>query len=552
MKSKFKLRQIIIPILAVIFVLGACTKDFEEINTDPNSPTDVPAINIFSHVVVDGIDDWLGGGWVNHTYLANWSQQWCKVQYIDEDHYYVRVANNNTFFEGPYVTELMDLQVIIGKTATGEPGEDPALNAAARIFKVWVFHQMTDMFGDIPYFDALQGNVAGTGVFPKYDSQEDIYTDMLNELEEANTALSAPLLNFGGGDLLYGGDPDAWRKFGNSLQLRLLNRCNGAYGGADAKIGQILSTPGTYPIFESDADNAQLSYPGVLPYRNGTYETLYSRTDQAISQTMVNFLKDRSDPRLAVYAQPIVNDTIKWTAVDATLLPDPLPAEWVVTDTTPGDDEYDIILEPAPAPSYFGHQNGTTYQPVLASVSYLGTAIAYDPTAPLFAMTYDEVEFIKAEYYLRTGSDAMAKTAYDAAITANFARWGVADAATYLANPMVDWNGGEAKAKLIGEQKWAAIFGQGVEAYAEVRRTGYPERIFQYELGDTDYPGLGLPVRFPYAPNEESYNPDMLKAAKDAQGISAANLGMYGTQVWWHTKTNPIPTTTDPQAPGAW
>jgi hypothetical protein len=530
MKTLLKFRQIIIPVLVGIFVLGACTKDFEEINTDPNNLTDVPAINIFTYATVDGIDDWLGNGWINHTYLACWSQQWCKVQYIDEDRFLWRVANINAFYEDPYATELIDLEVIIEKTAPGGKNEDAGLHAAARIFKVWVFHQLTDVFGDVPYSEALKGNIAGTSVFPAYDSQESIYTDMLNELEEANTILSTPQLNFGAGDVIYGGDPAAWRKFGNSLYLRLLNRCSGAYAGADTKIAQILANPTQYPIIASNADNCKLDYPGVLPYRNGTFETLYTRTDQAISQTMVNWLKDRNDPRLPIYAQPITSDSVLW--------PQTAPAP--------------PIKEVAPYPTYLGQQNGALLQPRLVDRSYLGTAVAYDPAAPLYALTYDEVEFIKAEYYLRAANDAAAQTAYEAGIAASMDRWGATyDAPTYLADALNSWTGGVAKKKLICEQKWAAIFGEGVEAYAEVRRTGYPSRIFEYELAGTEYPGLGLPNRMPYAPNEDSYNADNLKAAKDRQGVSAANDGMF-TPVWWQTTAYPVPTTKDPQGPGNW
>jgi len=522
MKTLMKFRQIIIPVLVVIFALGACTKNFEELNTDPNNLTDVPAINIFSHALYEGVDDFLGDDiWINHTYLACWSQQWCKVQYIDEDRYLWRVANINNFYEVPYRQELMDLQVIIDKTAPDGKEENPPLYAAARIFKVWVFHQLTDMFGDIPYFEALQGNVAGSTVFPAYDSQESIYMDMLNELEEANTILSSPQLDFGSGDLLYGGDPEAWQKFGNSLYLRLLNRCNGAYSGADSKIAQILGSPAQYPVMESNGDNCKMDFPGVLPYRNGTFETLYTRTDQAISQTMVNWLKDRSDPRLPIYAQPVVSDS--------------------------------VFGEPAPSPTYVGQQNGALLQPILTKRSMLGTAIAYDPAAPLYVLTYDEVEFLKAEYYLRAGNDGPAKNAYEAGIAASMDRWGATyDEATYLADPLNDWNGGADKKKLICEAKWAAIFGVGTEAYAEVRRTGYPSRIFEYELEGTEYPGLGLPNRLPYAPNEDSYNAANLKAAKDRQGVPAANDGMFGARVWWQTTDYPIPTATDVQGSGNW
>jgi hypothetical protein len=519
MKTLLKFKQIIILVIVVVFAVGACTKDFEEINTDPNSPTNVPAINIFTYATVNAVDGWLGGGWINHTYLACWSQQWAKVQYIDEDRYQFRIESVNPFFEDPYYTELMDLQVIIEKTAPGGENENAPLYAAARIFKVWVFHQLADVFGDVPYSEALQGNKAGTTVFPVYDTQESIYMDMLKELEEANTILSTPQLNFGNGDLFYGGDPAAWQKFGNSLYLRLLNRCHDAYGGADAKIATTLSS---LPIMESNDDMCALYFPGVLPYRNGTYNTLYTRTDQAISQTMVNWLLARNDPRLPVYAQPIVSDSL----------------EHVYT----------------PHPTYVGQQNGATSQPILAERSMLGTVIAYDPAAPLYLLTYDEVEFLKAEYYLRTDNDGAAQAAYEAGIAASMDRWGATyDEAAYLANPLNAWNGDDvAKQKLICEQKWAAIFGQGVEAYAEVRRTGYPSRIFEYELEDTDYPGKGLPVRLTYATNEESYNGVNLQAAKDRQGIPITDNGMFGARVWWNTVAYPIPTTKDLQGPGNW
>jgi hypothetical protein len=518
MKTLLKFKQVIIPVILVIFAVGACTKDFEKINTDPNNPTNVPAKNIFTHATVDGVDDWLGAGWVNHTYLACWSQQWAKVQYIDEDRYDFRIESINPFFEDPYSTELMDLKIIIEKTDVGGPEENAPLNAAARIFKVWDFQQLTDVFGDIPYSEALQGNVAGTSVFPVYDTQESIYMDMLSELEECNTILSTPHLSFGG-DLFYGGDPAAWQKFGNSLHLRLLNRCHGAYVDADEEIAKILGSPAQYPVMEGTSDMCALSYPGVLPYRNGTYNTLYTRTDQTISQTMVNWLLARNDPRLPIYAQPISSDSLEGT--------------WV------------------PHPTYVGQQNGAASQPILAERSYLGTKIAYDPAAPLYLLTYDEVEFIKAEYYLRAGNDAAAQTAYEAAITASMDRWG-ADIGAYLADPLVAWNSGVAKQKLIMEQKWASIFGQGVEAYAEVRRTGYPSRIFEYVLEGSLYPDLGLPTRLPYAQNEESYNGINLKAAKDRQGVPIDNYGMFGARVWWQTNAYPIPTATDPQGPGNW
>ncbi len=125
--------------------------------------------------------------------------------------------------------------------------------------------------------------------------------------------------------------------------------------------------------------------------------------------------------------------------------------------------------------------------------------------------------------------------------------------ATYLAHPLVSWASAADNAhkfQRVNEQKWAAMYGQGVQAYSEVRRTGFPERVFEYELEGAYYPNMGLPVRIQYALSEETYNTDQLAAAKSAQNVETANEGMFSTngiesQVWWHTRKNPIPTETD-------
>jgi len=422
---------------------------------------------------------------------------------------------------------------------------------------------VTDTWGDIPYSQALQGfSLTGT-LTPVYDTQASIYADLLVQLEEANVTLAAaiPSTNLGAGDIIFGGDPVAWRKFANSLKLRLLNRAAGtpwtftynmvapqapvtttpgaaALTTADAQIAAILADPVTYPIFESNDDNAKLVFPG-LPYRNDIYNALYTRTDQAISETMVNWLKARTDPRLHIYGQPTPNSVA----------------------TPPLD--------------YVGFQNGRgiTSAPFPA-VSLLWTKIAYNEKAPLYVLCFDEIQFIKAEYYKRVGNDAAAKTAYEAGIQASMDRWGLVNGGnvfpswgktaittstvgipvnytTYLANPLVLWSGTDAhKFQLICEQRWAGMYGQGVQAYAEVRRTGFHERMFEYELEGAYYPNLGLPIRLQYALSEDTYNTTNVAAARTAQNIEAINEGMFSTngissQVWWDTRKNPIPTQTD-------
>ena len=555
MKYLIKSQKIILGLFLAAGMIWSCTKDFEEMNTNPNSPVDVPAINIFTNTVVNGLNRQMGG-WIQHTYLGVWCQQWCKVQYIDEDRYMPRDMSGE--FQAPYTSELKNLTIVINKAAAEG---DKALEGAAKVLRVWAFSYLTDVWGDIPYSQALQGFEVDGTLTPVYDKQSDIYPDFIAELEEANVLLSSTTVSFGAGDLIYGGDPVKWRKLANSMKLRLLNRAAGtpwsftynmagtqpdvitnpgpsAMTDADAQIATILGSPSQYPIMDSNDDNAFIVYPG-LPYRNPIFNTLYTRTDQAISETMVDWLEARVDPRLHIYAQPTPNSV----------------------ETPPLD--------------YIGFQNGRGITSAFfPGTSLLGTAIAYDENAPVYLMTYDEVLFNVAEYQQRKANDAAAQTAYEAGVAASMERWGLADGSTvyptwgkgpittgstgalvdyaaYLAQPLVAWGGTDAeKFQKICEQRWAAIYGEGIQAYSEVRRTGFPARIFEYELEGAYYPNLGLPIRLQYALSEDTYNTDNVAAARVAQSIEAINEGMFSTngttsQIWWNTRKNPIPTETD-------
>jgi hypothetical protein len=553
-----KIKIITSGLLLTAVLLVSCTKNFVEMNTNPNNPVSVPAISIFTNAIVSSVNLELGS-WIQHSVTGLWCQQWARILYPAGDRY--QLIDISGYFNRAYTEGLKNLNIVIKKSR--EEGNSSLL-AAAKILRVWDFMYLTDLFGDVPYSEALQGLTEDGTLHPKYDTQKSIYTDLLAELEEANILLAGTTFNFGIGDLIYSGDPLHWRKFANSLRLRILNRAAGtpwsfaydmagtqpdvttaagpaAIPEADAGIAEILADPSQYPVFESNDDNAKLVYLG-MPYRNPIFTYIYAQAQQGISETMVDWLKARNDPRLHIYAQPTANSVSK------------------------------------PPLDYTGFQNGRAVSGApLLSVSLLGTKIAYIETAPAFIMCYDEVLFIKAEYYKRTGNDAEARAAYEQGIRASMARWGLYDGgvvnpewgdadhfttsstsypvdyATYLAHPFVAWNSAANdphKFQLICEQKWAAMYGQGVQAYSEVRRTGFPERIFEYELEGTYYPDMGLPIRLPYPLSETALNTVQLDAAKKYQNIELSNDGMFSTngvksQVWWHTRKNPIPTETD-------
>ena len=399
-----------IPAFILIILMGSCTEHFEELNTDPNFPTDVPPINIFTQVIINSVTEELG----NHVFPC-WSQQWCGAQLAGWDRYLIGSSYD---LQSKYATDLLDIEIIIRKTTENikdgsvqEIRQNTGLLAAAKIMRVWIFHFLTDMFGDIPYSEALQGLHVDGIITPRYDTQQSIYMDLLQELAEANTLLDNSIIgsNFGKGDLMFGGDPAKWKKFGNSLKLRILNRCAGtpwsftdqmvgtgefttnpgvaSFSDADIEIGTILNDPTGYPIISGNDDNVKLTYPG-LPYRQPIFDRLYVRLDHIISETMVNWLRTRNDPRLPVFAQE-TQDYLNGVSTDP----------------------------------YVGEQNGRNQQSSdFPTISLLGVRIGYDETAPLYILTYDEIEFIKAEHYMRLGDESSARVAYEAGIIASMER----------------------------------------------------------------------------------------------------------------------------------
>ena len=566
LKKNIKLFFVII----ILLWSGSCTEHFEELNKDPNNPVDVPAIHLFTQVIIRSVANELGRN-TRHFQDKTLSQQWSLMCYKGDERY--TPLSLTLRLDQYYMTDLLDLEIIIQKTSEDITNENEierntSLLAAARIMRVWIFHLLTDIFGDIPYSEALQGLDADGITSPKFDTQESIYMDLLKELDEANALLDlSHVANFGEGDLFFNGDPALWKKFGNSLKLRILNRCAGtpwsftydmvgtgpftttagavAYTNADAEIAAILSDPSEHPILSGHDDNVQLSYPGS-PYIQPIYATLIYSTHFILSETMADWLEARNDPRLLVFAQPTPNYV-----------------NGISTDP------------------YAGEQNGLPYACAdEARISLLGLRIGYEESAPLHLLTYDEIEFIKAEHYLRQGDDATARTAYEAGIAASIARWGCLnggtispsyiragevftlpdtqniDYATYLAHPLVDWdnaaNEGE-KYQRILEQKWAAGFTQGWQTWHETRRTGFPARIFEYELEATHFPDMGMPVRLIINEAETLLNLENFKEAQTRQNIEETNYGLFSTdgiksQMWWHTRKNPIPTEVDPPA----
>ena len=458
---------------AALLVGGtACNKDLTSINNNPNGPVSVPAPSLLSQVIQSALRQYhadnFSGGDVRNGGL--WVQFYSEVQYRDEDKYIIRSGVDGGF--GLYNGALEDCQrMIVQGTATNNPN----WSAVGRIMKSYMFSEMTDAMGDLPYSQALK---ADTNFTPTYDTQQQIYTGLLADLATANSEINPALIGFASGDILYGGDMTLWRKYANSLRLRLalhLTNVDATTGKAQAAAAVAAG------VFADNSDNAMLMYLASSPNQNPVYTNVHvaNRDDFGMSKTLIDSLLSWNDPRLPFYAQ----------------------------------------LNKDATPIYEGLPNGLNdgAGPPISSISRIGAMWRETPNAPLPMMTYSEVLFLEAEAAQRGWIAGNAATLYNAAITASMQQYGISAAAiaTYLAQPRVVYSAATGLTQ-IAYQKWLSLFMNGQEAWTEVRRTGVPHLL----------PGpnavlTSIPERMPYADAEDVLNKTNVEAAVARQKLAS-------------------------------
>jgi hypothetical protein len=413
---------------------------------------------------------------LQHTSI--WPQQFVQLQYPDEERGNVRASRLEGYWTGYYTGPLADIQLVIDK---GIAESDPNTEGVGRIWKSWVFHVVTDLWGDVPYSEALTG---ADNTTPVYDPQEVVYDGLLADLTNGASLVGSGSLDFGTGDILYGNDFEAWRKFANSLRMRLAMRLSEVDPAkAETEFAAAYAAGG----FTSNADNAMLEYPGS-PYENPLYENYLGRDDNGVSRTMIDTLQSLNDPRLSLYAEPAALDGV-----------------------------------------YRGHENGREYLPVgmsLAAFSRIGNFWRRDgANTPNALMTYAEVLFLQAEAAARGWISGDPGQLYMDAIEANMTMYAgvgptAAEIAAYVAQPEIAYTGLDD----IHLQKWLALWMNGQEAYSNWRRVDSPHLE----------PGVDLtisrtPVRLRYPDSEQSLNAENLNAAVSRQG---GGLDLV-TTVWW-------------------
>jgi hypothetical protein len=504
-------RKLLSVAVAVALAAGvaACDPDgLTNINTNPNNPEVVRPEPLFTNAARVSTTRWLGGGYnLRGTELL--SQHLAQVQYPDEDAYSRLTGGaTTTYFDFPYYSELADLQKVI---LMGEEDDEPGIYGPALVLRTWGFGFLTDTWGDIPYSQALKGDETGD-LFPAYDPQQSIYTDFFVVLNKAADDMGGTIgATLGDADPIYAGDVSGWRRFANSLRARHAMRLvNVDPTKANTELAAAFTDPGG--VFESNAHNAVLEWPGDGVYNNPWSDNFQTRDDHRMSDRLMNIMLASNDPRIPIYAQPTQANPSVFAGMPNAL-------------THSGASAYFNISS----------RPGAVFYPGQTAYGFFG---GRGKRFPSFLMTYAEVAFIKAEAAERGMgglSAGQAATFYQAGIRASMEQWGV-DAgaiATYLARSDVAYSGGVAGLKQIAIQKWIALYTDGGQAWFEWRRTCQPMTIKPGPAAIINT----VPRRLQYSITEVSVNGANLDAALARQGEDE-----FETRMYWDTAPTAAPT----------
>ncbi|MGB5418269.1 SusD/RagB family nutrient-binding outer membrane lipoprotein [Algibacter sp.] len=475
-----KLKYLIL-LLAIspVFMFTGCDSGFEEVNSNPNDPSAVPAELLLAGVI-RGTGNTAGSAFNGGETGSCWVQHLGKPVYNTNELYIPRQTTIDGVWQNLYTVVAKDASIM--QQLANDQGNSN-LEGVALVLKVNAFQLLTDIYGDIPMSEALLGDAGN--ITPIYDDSETVvYPALLSMLDQAMTLLNGTGSIDSSQDLMYGGDWTKWKKYAASLKFKILMRAASGGYNANAQL-QALATSGN--LFSSNADQAQLVYLSAAPNANPFYETLVDGgrdTEWCLGEELVNYMINSNDPRLPVYAQEVGGNGSGGGYVGK-------PAGIRAI----GD-------------SFYGDSNNVS----LIGEKYL------EAEQPYYFMTYAHLSLLMAEAaergYISTGT---ATDYFNMGIAASVADNGVSGA------PSINYAPGATGLTQIGEQLWVALYMQGYEAWAEYRRTGVPTLPLAIDAVETS-----IPSRYNYPLSQQSLNNANYTAAVAKQGTD--NLT---TPLWW-------------------
>lgn len=474
------MKKIIIFCFAVS-VFTSCQKNFLDVNDTPNNPLDVPPSTILPNTTIGTA--FMNGNDLNRAtsaivqHIAGVANQTAAY-----DIYNLDGSFDNQWNSEIYGGTINNLQILIDRYAA----TSPAYSGIAKLQMAYVFSVATDLFGDIPYSQAGQGLKFET---PRFDKVQDIYlgnaslgiTSLFDLVRSGIADLDKPSILKPGinADLVYAkaaadtvgaANLAKWKRVGNTLLLKFaMHISNSAPDVAKSVIASVI-TGNNY--INSNALDFEVPFGSAVGNRNPIWDfnNLNRTGDQMLSSRLLTLSRNLNDTvRLAKYFTK-------------------------------------------PTGAFVAFNNGSTATaPALASRSKYNTYLTgTGGEAPIRLLTFSQVNFILAEFALIFGTAGDANTYYQAGIRANMQKIGMTDAeiTTYFTtNPTVVTLAGttEEKRKQIITQKYISFIGNGIEAYNDYRRTGYPELALPLNA-QGDNPNV-VPARLPYPPGELARNP---------------------------------------------
>ncbi len=457
----------------VILIMGIATfsiscnklKDFGDTNVNPND-----IANPATYAILTGVEAGISG-WANNGVANVWIQYFSETQYPGNGLYAIPKYD----FSGNYSGQLLNLQTVIKVNNNTEEV------AVAKILTQYIFWNMTDSWGDIPYSQSIQGKV------PAYDKQQDIYKGMIAELKSAQSSFT----NSGAlkGDIIYGGNVNKWKKFANSLRVVMALRLSKRFPGAGDYSATELKAAIADGVIESNDDNCKLVFPGGV-FKNPYWSAHDGARDNGESQHLFSILSGFSDGRQAAFGSSTkaVPSGIKEADINSWIKSN---VDW----SRAFNDNYRL------------------------------------ETSPVMIMNASQVFLARAEAADRGWTTESVNDMYQKGINASFAQWSLpAPDASYFTQSNVAITapaGTNGNLQQIATQRYLAAFPNGTQGWSEWRRTGFP--VIIPAPAPLNPAHVTIPRRYIYADVEYSLNPT---------GVAAAVANLQGgdlqeSRVWW-------------------
>jgi hypothetical protein len=533
----------------VVLIIPSCTRKFDDYNTDKNALARLETAQLpflFSTAEANGTNS----GWAYQVAQNLFHDQYAQyfansTTYFPSDRLVIRMDWIGSLWSPLYTTTMPQLQTLLQEfdNTTSE-------HALANIMWVVSFQRVTDTWGPIPYFNA---GVVATSV--PYDPQERIYDDFFKRLDSAVNVLQGKTDEkpYGAFDLIYAGDVNKWIKLANTLRLRLAIRISDvdptrakAEGEAAYAAGVMTTSPDDDALIKKSVTNGDVNGLSVMDWN-----------EFRMSSALESVLKGYDDPRMPIYFNPTLNSVKANEAANGGVYnPDDLahPLEYHGMPNGLFSEEMALPLNTADANSRHGNRwNSST-----SDVTYLGKTYAAGWSVPSNYMCAAEAYFLRAEgALLNWNMGGTAKELYEAGITNSMKQWGITDQAVINAYinsvatpippndalnhpalstvPVLFGATPAVQKEQITIQKWLALYPDGNEAWADLRRS---DALKLYPVAHSDNPEITNTTtqtikRINFMLSEKQTNgPAVEQATSDLLG----GADKITTPLWWDVK----------------